>query len=99
LFPLIKNFGRKYWVYRVHEEPNLVLHALGVPIRRTHIAIDHLRGLDDATHDRKRKRNTRLLLMDLDEHPDDPKLRRMARSMGVGEALQTVSAEINAISP
>ena len=60
------------WSYRIHEQILPALRRTGVDLRRSDVVIQHA-GYEDADlRGRKLDRDLRLLLMENDEHPDDP---------------------------
>jgi glycosyltransferase involved in cell wall biosynthesis/Flp pilus assembly protein TadD len=68
LFP---NHAGLCWRYRVHEQILLDLRRLGAACQTTDIVIDHAGYAEPARQQAKVERNLRLLLLDLQEHPDD----------------------------
>lgn len=69
---LFRNHPEIRWRYRVHEQITPAILRLGHPLRSTDVVIHHA-GFEDArVHRQKLERNTRLLELDLREHPDDP---------------------------
>ena len=60
------------WSYRIHEQILPALRRTGVDLRRSDIVIHHAGHEDADLRRRKLDRDLRLLLMENDEHPDDP---------------------------
>jgi tetratricopeptide (TPR) repeat protein len=68
---LFRNHPEIRWRYRVHEQITPAVLRLGHPLRSTDIVIQHA-GFEDAqVHRGKLERNTRLLELDLRDHPED----------------------------
>ncbi len=68
---LFRNHPEIRWRYRVHEQITPAILRLGHPLRSTDIVIHHAGFQDPQVHRRKLERNTRLLELDLRDHPDD----------------------------
>ncbi len=68
---LFRNVPAARWQYRVHEQILLALSEHGVREVRTDIVIDHHGYQEPEVRRRKRKRNSRLLRMELEEKPAD----------------------------
>jgi tetratricopeptide (TPR) repeat protein len=69
LFPLR---GDVRWTYRVHEQILPALRKVNVPVRWTNVIVRHTGYVDTALRARKLDRDTRLLRVDLEDHPQDP---------------------------
>jgi len=69
LFPL-RNDVR--WTYRVHEQILPALQQANVPVRWTDLVVRHTGYTDSAVRARKLDRDTRILLRELEDRPDDP---------------------------
>jgi tetratricopeptide (TPR) repeat protein len=71
LVRLFRNHPQIRWHYRVHEQIAPAILRLGHAIRRTDIMIHHEGYQDPQVRRRKLERNTRLLELDLQQHPED----------------------------
>jgi len=60
------------WKYRVHEQILPALRRAGGDVRFTGVRVHHVGYQDPALRARKLQRDIRLLLMENEEHPDDP---------------------------
>ncbi|MDR3638110.1 MAG: glycosyltransferase [Isosphaeraceae bacterium] len=60
------------WSYRVHEQLVPSLRGAGVAVRWTDIGIGHVGYADPRLRTKKRDRNLRILLAELQERPNDP---------------------------
>jgi glycosyltransferase involved in cell wall biosynthesis len=60
------------WTYRVHEQILPALRSAKVPVRWTDLVVRHTGYVDPALRARKIERDIRLLLLDLQDRPDDP---------------------------
>ncbi len=60
------------WTYKVHEQILPALRRLGVAVQWTDITIRHTGYTDGALRERKLDRDTRILLGELGERPNDP---------------------------
>jgi Flp pilus assembly protein TadD len=60
------------WTYKVHEQILPALRRLRVPVQWTDITIRHTGYTDGALRERKLDRDTRILLGELGERPNDP---------------------------
>lgn len=69
LFPLRHDVR---WTGRIHEVINPALERAGIPLVWTDIVIHHTGYADEATHERKRRRNEALLHQELASRPHDP---------------------------
>jgi tetratricopeptide (TPR) repeat protein len=69
LFP-VRNDVR--WTYRVHEQILPALEQANVPVRWTDLVVRHTGYTDSAVRARKLDRDTRILLRELEDRPDDP---------------------------
>jgi hypothetical protein len=69
LFPLRSDVR---WTYRVHEQILPALRKVDVPVRWTDVIVRHTGYVDTALRARKLDRDTRLLRVDLEDHPQDP---------------------------
>src|SRR5205823_2088825 len=69
LFPLRDDVR---WTYRVHEQILPALNRAGIPVRWTDLVVRHTGYADPALRARKLERDTRILLTELNEQPDDP---------------------------
>jgi glycosyltransferase involved in cell wall biosynthesis len=69
LFPLRDDVR---WTYRVHEQILPALRKANVSVRWTDLTVRHTGYVDRALRDRKLERDTRILIRELEERPDDP---------------------------
>ncbi len=69
LFPVIEGVR---WIYRVHEQILPALKRAGVPTEWTDITVRHTGYADRALRSRKLNRDSRILLEELAERPNDP---------------------------
>jgi glycosyltransferase involved in cell wall biosynthesis len=69
LFPLLEGVR---WTYKVHEQILPALRRLGVPVQWTDITIRHTGYTDQVLRARKLDRDSRILLGELGERPNDP---------------------------
>jgi glycosyltransferase involved in cell wall biosynthesis len=69
LFPRLKGVR---WTYKVHEQILPALNRLRVPVQWTDITIRHTGYTDLALREKKLDRDTRILLGELGERPNDP---------------------------
>jgi tetratricopeptide (TPR) repeat protein len=69
LFPLLDGVR---WTYKVHEQILPSLRRAGVPVQWTDITVRHTGYVDRAVRARKLERDTRILLGELGERPNDP---------------------------
>jgi hypothetical protein len=69
LFPLRDNVR---WTYRVHEQILPALQRAEIPVRWTDLVVRHTGYTDPALRARKLDRDTRILLAELKERPDEP---------------------------
>ena len=69
LFPLRDDVR---WTYRVHEQILPALRRAGIPERWTDLVIRHTGYTDPALRARKLERDTRILLEELKDRPDEP---------------------------
>ena len=69
LFPLLEGVR---WTYKVHEQILPALRRLGVTVQWTDITIRHTGYTDRALRAKKLDRDTRILLGELGERPNDP---------------------------
>ena len=69
LFPVIEGVR---WTYRVHEQILPALKRAGVPVEWSDITVRHTGYADRELRSRKLDRDTRILLEELAERPDDP---------------------------
>jgi tetratricopeptide (TPR) repeat protein len=69
LFPLREDVR---WTYRVHEQILPGLRRAKVPVRWTEITVRHTRYTDPELRQRKLWRDSKILLEELAERPDDP---------------------------
>jgi GT2 family glycosyltransferase len=69
LFPLRPGVR---WSYRVHEQILPSLREAKIPVRWTDVTVRHTGYVDKALRERKLERDTRLLLLELDEKPGHP---------------------------
>ncbi len=69
LFPLIEGVR---WTYRVHEQILPALKAARVPVKWTDITVRHTGYADRALRSGKLERDSRILLEELADRPDDP---------------------------
>jgi glycosyltransferase involved in cell wall biosynthesis len=69
LFPLREDVR---WTYRVHEQILPALKRAGIPVRWTELVVRHTGYSDPALRARKLDRDTRLLLKELEDSPDEP---------------------------
>ncbi len=69
LFPLRP---RIRWTYRVHEQIMPALRRAGIPARWTDLVVRHTGYVDVALRARKLERDTRILLEELKDRPDEP---------------------------
>src|SRR5262249_42479078 len=69
LFPLRPHIR---WTYRVHEQILPALRAAGIPVRWTDLVVRHTGYVDAALRARKLERDTRILLEELKDHPEEP---------------------------
>ena len=60
------------WTYRVHEQILPALKRAGVPVEWSDITVRHTGYADRELRSRKLDRDTRILLEELAERPDDP---------------------------
>jgi tetratricopeptide (TPR) repeat protein len=60
------------WTYRVHEQILPALRRARVPVRWTDLTVRHTGYVDTALRARKLDRDTRILVQELEERPDDP---------------------------
>jgi glycosyltransferase involved in cell wall biosynthesis len=69
LFPLRDDVR---WTYRVHEQILPALRRAKVPVRWTDLVVRHTGYTDSALRVRKLDRDTKILLRELEDRPDDP---------------------------
>ena len=69
LFPVIEGVR---WTYRVHEQILPALKRAGLPLQWTDITVRHTGYADRDLRSRKLERDSRILLEELAERPDDP---------------------------
>jgi glycosyltransferase involved in cell wall biosynthesis len=69
LFPLRDDVR---WTYRVHEQILPALRRAGIPVRWTDLTVRHTGYRDTELRARKLDRDTRILLSELNERPDEP---------------------------
>jgi tetratricopeptide (TPR) repeat protein len=69
LFPLRDDVR---WTYRVHEQILPALRRANVPVRWTDLIVRHTGYTDTALRARKLDRDTKILLRELEDRPDDP---------------------------
>ena len=69
LFPLRPDVR---WTYRVHEQILPALRRAGIPVRWTDLVVRHTGYVDVALRARKLERDTRILLEELKDRPDEP---------------------------
>jgi glycosyltransferase involved in cell wall biosynthesis len=69
LFPLRPDVR---WTYRVHEQILPALRRAGIPVRWTGLTVRHTGYADVALRARKLERDTRILLDELKDRPDEP---------------------------
>ena len=69
LFPLRPDVR---WTYRVHEQILPALRRAGIPVRWTDLVVRHTGYVDVALRARKLERDTRILLEELRDRPDEP---------------------------
>ena len=69
LFPVIEGVR---WTYRVHEQILPALKRAGLPVQWTDITVRHTGYADRDLRSRKLERDSRILLEELAERPDDP---------------------------
>jgi glycosyltransferase involved in cell wall biosynthesis len=69
LFPLRDDVR---WTYRVHEQILPALQRAQIPVRWTDLVVRHTGYTDPALRARKLDRDTRILLAELKERPDEP---------------------------
>ena len=69
LFPLRDDVR---WTYRVHEQILPALRRAKVPVRWTDLIVRHTGYVDPALRARKLDRDTKILLEELEDRPDDP---------------------------
>jgi glycosyltransferase involved in cell wall biosynthesis len=69
LFPLRPDVR---WSYRVHEQILPALRRAGIPVRWTDLVVRHTGYADVALRARKLERDTRILLEELKDRPDEP---------------------------
>jgi glycosyltransferase involved in cell wall biosynthesis len=69
LFPLRPDIR---WTYRIHEQILPSLRRAGIPVRWTDLVVRHTGYTDIAVRARKLERDTRILLADLKDNPDEP---------------------------
>jgi glycosyltransferase involved in cell wall biosynthesis len=69
LFPLRPDVR---WTYRVHEQILPALRRAGIPVRWTDLVVRHTGYVDVALRARKLGRDTRILLEELKERPEEP---------------------------
>src|SRR5207249_6584149 len=69
LFPLRDDVR---WTYRVHEQILPALNRAGIPVRWTDLVVRHTGYADPALRARKLERDTRILLAELKDRPDEP---------------------------
>ncbi len=69
LFPLRPNVR---WTYRVHEQILPALRRAEIPVRWSELTVRHTGYRDPELRAGKLARDTRILLQELDERPDDP---------------------------
>jgi tetratricopeptide (TPR) repeat protein len=60
------------WTYRVHEQILPALRRAKVPVRWTDLVVRHTGYTDTALRARKLDRDTKILLRELEDRPDDP---------------------------
>ena len=68
------------WTYKVHEQILPALRRLGVAVEWTGITIRHTGYTDPALREKKLDRDTRILLGELGERPNDPDFRAFNQS-------------------
>jgi glycosyltransferase involved in cell wall biosynthesis len=69
LFPLRPDVR---WTYRVHEQILPALRRAKVPVQWTDLTVRHTGYVDKALRARKLDRDTKILLQELEDRPDDP---------------------------
>jgi glycosyltransferase involved in cell wall biosynthesis len=69
LFPLREDIR---WTYRVHEQILPALRRANVPVRWTDITVRHTGYTDPELRERKLQRDSRILMEELAERPEDP---------------------------
>jgi tetratricopeptide (TPR) repeat protein len=69
LFPLRPDVR---WVYRVHEQILPALRSAGIPVRWTDLVVRHTGYVDVALRARKLERDSRILMEELKDRPDEP---------------------------
>ncbi len=69
LFPLRPDIR---WTYRVHEQILPALRRANVPVQWTKLTVRHTGYVDLGLRSRKLDRDTRILVQELEERPDDP---------------------------
>jgi glycosyltransferase involved in cell wall biosynthesis len=69
LFPLREDVR---WTYRVHEQILPALRRANVPVHWTKLTVRHTGYVDKGLRSKKLDRDTRILVQELDERPDDP---------------------------
>lgn len=69
LFPVREGIR---WTYRVHEQILPALNRARIPVRWTDITIRHTGYVDQALRGRKLERDSKILLAELEERPDEP---------------------------
>jgi glycosyltransferase involved in cell wall biosynthesis len=69
LFPLRADVR---WTYRVHEQIMPALRRAGIPVRWTDLVVRHTGYVDVALRARKLQRDTRILLEELKDRPNEP---------------------------
>jgi len=69
LFPLRDDVR---WTYRVHEQILPALRRAKIPVRWTDLIVRHTGYTDPALRARKLDRDTKILLRELEDRPDDP---------------------------
>ena len=60
------------WKYRVHEQILPGVRAVGIPVKWSDAAVEHVGYVDPAVRKRKLGRDTKLLEKELADHPADP---------------------------
>jgi tetratricopeptide (TPR) repeat protein len=69
LFPLRSDVR---WTCRVHEQILPSLRRAGIPVRWTDLTVRHTGYVDKALRSRKLDRDTKILMRELEERPDEP---------------------------
>jgi glycosyltransferase involved in cell wall biosynthesis/tetratricopeptide (TPR) repeat protein len=69
LFPLREDIR---WTYRVHEQILPALRRTNIPVRWTDITVRHTGYTDPELRERKLQRDSKILMEELAERPDDP---------------------------